>query len=115
MLNCFELTNGGEMNKKKNYSDEFKRKVILESLKEDMTLAELSSKYGVHKCSIRDWKKSFLENIHLAINPKKGVENYKEQLRESSRTEEKLYKEIGKLTAQLSWAKKKSAELGLDY
>ena len=95
------------MNKKKAYSDEFKKKVILDALKEDMTLAELSSKYGVNVCSIRDWKNQFLENMQLAINPKKGLQKYKEKLHEAAKKEDKLYKEIGKLTAQLNWAKKK--------
>ena len=53
--------------------------------------------------------------MQLAINPKRGIEPYKEKLREAARKEDKLYKEIGKLTAHLNWAKKKSEELGLEY
>ncbi len=103
------------MNKKKKYSDEFKTKVILEVLREEKTIAEISSLYGVHKCSIRDWKKQFSTNIHLAVNPKKGLNAYKEKIKEASKNEEELYKQIGKLTAQLDWAKKKSEEVGLSY
>ncbi len=37
-----------QMTKRKNHSPEFKAKVALETLREEMTLAELSKKYGVH-------------------------------------------------------------------
>jgi putative transposase len=100
---------------KKKHSDELKAKVILEVLKEEKTIAEISSQYGIHKCTIRDWKKQFLANMHLAVNPQKGLEKYKEKLRQEGKEKDELYKQIGKLTAQLDWAKKKSEELGLDY
>jgi len=35
------------MKKRKNHSPEFKAKVALEAIREEMTLAELSKKYGV--------------------------------------------------------------------
>jgi len=100
---------------KKNYPDELKIKVVLEVLREELTLVEIASKYQVHTATIRDWKKHFLANMHLAVNPKKGLEKYKDKLKEASHKEEELYKQIGKLTAQLDWAKKKSKELGFIY
>lgn len=103
------------MNKRKNYTDEFKTKVIMEVLKEDRTLVEISSEFGVHKTTIREWKKEFMENILLAVNPKKGLNKYKEALEEEKKEKEELYKQIGKLSTQLEWAKKKSEELGLKY
>ncbi|MCG7493524.1 hypothetical protein MHM86_08205 [Thalassobius sp. Cn5-15] len=36
------------MKKRKNHSPEFKAKVALEAIREEMTLTELSKKYGVH-------------------------------------------------------------------
>lgn len=103
------------MNTKKTYDDEFKSKVILEVLREELTMAEISSKYEVNKCSIRDWHKQFLKNMHLAINPAKGVEKYRETIKKITNEKDELYKEYGKITAQLNWAKKKSEELGLVY
>ena len=100
---------------RKNYSDDLKRQVILEVLREEKTLSEIASKYEVHVTSIRDWKKQFLMNMHLAVNPQKGLEKYKDKLQESSKEKDELYKQIGKLTAQLDWAKKKSEEFGLGF
>ena len=100
---------------KKNYSDDLKKQVILEVLRNEKTLSEIASKYEVHATSIREWKKQFLTNMHLAVNPQKGLEKYKDKLRESSKEKDELYKQIGKLTAQLDWAKKKSEEFGLGF
>ena len=44
------------MKKRKNHSAEFKAKVALEAIREEMTLAELSRKYGVHANQISTWK-----------------------------------------------------------
>ena len=37
------------MKKRKTHSADFKAKVALDAIREDMTLAELSKKYGVHR------------------------------------------------------------------
>ena len=103
------------MTKRKSYTDELKTKVILEVLKEENTIAEIASKHEIHATTIREWKKQFLVNINLAINPEKGIDKYKEKIKESEKEKDELYKEIGKLSAELSWAKKKSKEFGIEY
>ena len=40
------------MTKRKNHSADFKAKVALEAIREEMTMAELSKKYGVHLTQI---------------------------------------------------------------
>ena len=46
------------MKKRKNHSPEFKAKVALEAIREEMTLAVLSKKYGVHSTQIGTWKRA---------------------------------------------------------
>jgi len=101
------------MSKKRIYSDDFKSKVILELLREEETVVEIASKHQVHATTIREWKREFLANMPLAINPEKGLEKYKEQVKSIRKENEDLYKEIGMISAQLSWAKKKIEEYGL--
>ncbi len=55
------------MTKRKNHSPEFKAKVALEALREEMTLAELSKKYGVHATQISSWKRAAIENMASAF------------------------------------------------
>ena len=52
--------------KRKRYSAKFKSRVALEALKEQKTLSELSSAYGIHSNQVSLWKKQLLteaENI----------------------------------------------------
>ncbi len=51
------------MTKRKNHSPDFKAKVALEALREEMTMAELSKKYGVHPTQIGSWKRAVIENM----------------------------------------------------
>ena len=49
------------MSKRKNHSPVFKTKVALEALKSECTVADLSSKFGVHPTMIHSWKRALVE------------------------------------------------------
>jgi len=48
---------------RKTYSANFKAKVTLAAIKEDKTMAELSSYFEVHRAQIQQWKKDALEEL----------------------------------------------------
>ena len=81
----------------KNYSDEFKVKVILELIREESSLSQIASKYEVPATTIHGWKEQFIKNAVHAINPDKQAKKYNEQLKEKEKQEDQLYKQIGKL------------------
>jgi transposase-like protein len=92
--------------KRKSYTQTFKVKVVLEILKEEKTLSELSSQYGVHVNQLRQWKKTALDQLPQLFDRKRN-----DQDRMQAEYEEKidrLYGEVGRLTTELSWLKKKS-------
>ncbi len=55
------------MTKRKNHSPDFKTKVALEAIREEMTMAELSKKYGVHPTQIGIWKRAAIDNMATAF------------------------------------------------
>lgn len=61
------------MKKRKNDSPELKAKVALEAIRDEMTLAELSKKYGVHPTQIGTWKRVAIENMATAFTHKNSV------------------------------------------
>ena len=83
------------MTKRKNHSPDFKAKVALEAIREDMTMAELSKKYGVHPTQIGTWKRSAIENMASAFSKRS---------RDLGRSDEaqidKLHSKIGQLVVE---------------
>jgi transposase-like protein len=99
----------------KRFETGFKVKVVLEALKEELTLNELAAKYKTIPRNIVNWKKDFLVNAELVFDKEKAVAQYKEELGEKGRQIDELHRQLGKTTTQLEWCKKKSKELGLEY
>ena len=87
------------MQKRRQFSAEFKAKVAIEALKEQQTLQELASKYEVHPNQISSWKQEFLQNSASLFT--KGKK--KEESVDSSR----LYEEIGRLKVEMDFLKKR--------
>lgn len=94
------------MTSRKSYNGEFKARVVLEILKEEKTLTELSSAHGVHVNQLRNWKKEFLEQMPQIFS--KSDKQAERKTAEYEKQIEDLYAEVGRLTTQLSWLKKKS-------
>jgi len=47
----------------KSHEAAFKAKVALEALKEEKTMAELSSEYAVHPNQIRQWRQKLVDEL----------------------------------------------------
>lgn len=95
------------MNIRKSYSSSFKVQVALSAIKEERTVAELSSHYSVHPNQIRTWKKH-LKNNASSLFAKKG----KRKEKENDALIDELYRQIGRLKVELDWLKKKSGYTG---
>ena len=93
---------------RKKYSAKFKAKVALEAMREDKTMAELSSKHEVHRIQIQSWKKQAVESLAGVFNQGKAKSEAKDQ----SQLIDELYRQVGKLKVENDWLKKKSE--GLD-
>lgn len=86
--------------KKKNYPKEFKARVALEALKEEKSLAQISSEYEVHSNLVSKWKKQLKDNMADIFIRKNEREP------DAERQIENLYKQIGKQQVEIDWLKK---------
>ncbi|MEW6609898.1 MAG: IS3 family transposase [bacterium] len=89
---------------RKSFSPEFMAKVALAAIKEEMTMAELSSKYEVHRTQISNWRKHVLEGVVDIFKGKKDKAN-----KEKEKLVDELYRQIGQLRVENEWLKKKFA------
>ncbi len=62
-----------------HYTAEFKTKIVLEVLAGEKTLNEIASEYNIVPKNIMNWKKIFLENASLAMEPSKAIKEYKDE------------------------------------
>ncbi|WP_341794861.1 IS3 family transposase [Rickettsia endosymbiont of Rhinocyllus conicus] len=97
----------------RNFSAEEKTRIVLELLKEDVTLSQLSSKYEVSSNSISHWKKQFLSNAAIAFEPAKVVSEYQEEINKLKEQNDELAKALGKATVERDWAVGKLRSLDL--
>jgi len=88
---------------RKQFDKDFKAKVAQAALKEDQTLAELSSHFGVHSNQISRWKSQAIIGLSEVFS---GKYDHGHQHQEGLISG--LYKKIGELEMEKDWLKKKS-------
>ena len=86
--------------KRTNHKPEFKARVALEALQEEMTLQEIADKYGIHVNLVQNWKKELRESATEIFT--KGS-----HLKDGSEKEKKdLLEKIGQLTMERDFLSK---------
>jgi putative transposase len=93
---------------RKHYTAQFKAQVVQEILKEEKTLNQLAAEHGIHPNQLKRWKAMALEGLpSLFSQDDKAVQTAAEHERQVT----ELYAEIGRLTTELTWLKKKAGLL----
>lgn len=94
------------MAKRITHNANFKGKVVLEALKENKTLSNLSQEFKIHAAQITKWKSHAIKEIANLF------EDGRKKRSAPDIDIEALYAQIGKLQSQLEFLKKKT---GVDY
>ena len=90
------------MKSRRKFTPEFKAKVAISAIKEQMTAAELAKKYDLHPTQIGSWKKDFLTNAPSIFE----VGNERKSLAEDlEKQKERLYSKIGQLQIEVDFLK----------
>ncbi len=93
---------------RKNHSAEFKAQVALAAIREDATIAELCSKFGIHASLIHRWKKEALAGMKDIFSGKQAIQetNHLTNIKD-------LHAKIGQLTVERDFLENASRRLGL--
>jgi len=100
-------------NKKRTYTSAFKTKIVLEALREEKSIAELSVKYNITPKNIHNWKATFLSNAEIAMEPSKCVAEYKQAAKELNQQVADYAKKVGELTMEKEFLEGKLKSLAL--
>ena len=90
---------------RKRYTPTFKAQVVRELLKEEKTLAQVAADHGVHPTQLIKWRTIALEGLPSLFTRQDSTmalrADYETRLAA-------LYEEIGRLSTQVAWLKRKS-------
>lgn len=90
-----------------NYTPEEKAKLVLEVLRGERTINEIASINNIHPNMLTRWKTQAIKGLPQVYENETAKARH--QAKEAEKEKEELYKQIGKLTTQLEWLKKKSS------
>ena len=88
------------MGKKRNFSSEFKVKLVLELLREERTLGELAAEYELNPNQIATWRREFLERAPVLFEEPKTLKLRQKAENDAAAEKDRLLKTIGQLTME---------------
>ena len=95
------------MSVRKQHNSGFKAQVALEAIKNQRTIAEIASEYGVHPSQVNKWKRQVLDGVPTIFSGKNGKDK-----QDGEKLQAELYQQIGQLKVELDWLKKTVAAKG---
>lgn len=81
---------------------------MLELLHEEKSIAQVAAETGVHPTQLNRWRKQAIDNMSQLFAREKGWET--EKAGYEAKIQE-LYAEVGRLSTQLAWFKKKGIDV----
>lgn len=89
---------------RRKFSPSEKARIALEAIKGIHTINEIALKHNVHPTQVNKWRKELLTRLPEVFKDKRSIGN----VGEHQKLIDELYKQIGQLTVERDWLKKKS-------
>jgi transposase-like protein len=97
--------------RRRQFTAEFKTKIILELLREEKQIGELAAENDLSPNQLRNWRKEFLENATKVFAESKQEKDIRAKERAMDEERNELMAKVGQLTIENDWLKKKSAQV----
>jgi len=94
--------------KRTHYTAAFKANIVVEALRETKTLSQIAAEHEINPALVTRWRMEAVADLPHVFERRAAKD---EDAQASERQIAELYEQIGRLTTQVSWLKKKS---GLD-
>jgi transposase-like protein len=93
--------------KRRQFSPEYKARLVVESLREENTLSEIAAREEISRVQLQNWKKEFLENAGRVFSQSRDGREAQRRIKETQERERDLMAKVGQLTVEVDWLKKK--------
>ena len=97
------------MEKRRKFTPEKKAEIVLEVLREERTLNEIAAEYEVSPTQLSRWKAEFISNAARTFS--KETDELEKVKQSHEKEKDELLKQIGQLSYEVSWLKKKSGRV----
>ena len=88
------------MGKRRQFTSEYKVKVVLELLREERTIGEIAAAHQLNPNQLARWRQEFLDKAPTVFDEPKAVRTRQKAEEEASREKDQLLKTIGQLTME---------------
>ena len=95
------------MSQRKQRDGRFKAQVALEAIKNQQSISQIASEYGVNPAQVSQWKKQVLEQLPQLFSSRRA-----KTVSDNEQLVAELYRQIGQLKVELDWLQKKTSRLG---
>jgi transposase-like protein len=99
------------MKKRREYTPEYKAKLVLEVLREEETMSQIASREGLNTNQLGNWKREFLENAPKAFSQSRDEKEIARKLAETKEMEREYQAKVGQLTLEVDFLKKKHEQV----
>ena len=91
---------------RRQFTPEFKTRIVLELLREEKPLGELAAEHEISPNQLRNWKKEFLENATRVFSESKQEKELRAKEKAMDEERRELMAKVGQLTIEVDWLKK---------
>ncbi len=93
------------MKKRREYSPEYKAKIVLEILKEESTIGEIAFREKISVNQLGNWRRDFLENAERVFAQNSLEKEAEKRIKELEEMERKYQAKVGQLTLEVDFLK----------
>lgn len=90
------------MAQRKRHTGQFKARVAIEAIAGHKTVNQIATEYGIHPSQVNKWKKNAVQRLPEILSDGQGSKDSRQE-----EVEARLYQQIGQLTMELEYLKKK--------
>lgn len=93
------------MPKRREYSPEYKAKLVIEVLREEMTMSEIASRENINVKQLSNWKAEFIENSARAFSRSRDEKAAASEVEAMKERERDYQAKVGQLTLENDFLK----------
>jgi transposase-like protein len=93
------------MSKRREYTAEYKAKLVIEILREEQTMSEIASRENISLAQLSNWKSEFISNAGRVFSKSRDEKAAAKQLEDMKDVERAYQAKVGQLTLEVDFLK----------